>query len=89
MQTIWFEKHPGLFSEELGYYNFYGLYFSSILEVATFLKHVKGDPETQYNGTYYKGVKCLQDTTTGMIYMNNGVYLPDETFLDDYIKKYG
>lgn len=89
MQTIWFEKHPGLYSDEFDYYNFYGLYFNSILDVASFFKHIKCDPETRYEGFLYKGLNCLKDVSTDIIYINKGGYLPDETFLDDYIKRYG
>ena len=89
MQTIWFEKHPGLYSDEFDYYNFYGLYFNSILDVASFFKHIKCDPETRYEGFCYKGLNCLKDVSTDIIYINRGGYLPDKTFLDDYIKRYG
>lgn len=89
MQTVWFEKHRGLHSDEFNYYNFYGLYFNSILDVSSFLRHIKYDPETQYEGFCYKGLNCLKDVSTGIVYIDKGGYLPDETFLDDYIKRYG
>lgn len=89
MQKVHFEKHPGLYSDEFDYYNFYGLYFDTILQAAKFFKHIKCDPETQYEGFCYKGLNCLKDVSTGIIYIDNDGFLPDETFLDDYIKRYG
>lgn len=89
MQAVQFERHPGLYSTEFNYYNFYGLYFNNMLDVANFLKHIRYDPETQYEGFCYRGLKCLKDVSTEVVYINNGKYLPDETFLDDYIKRYG
>ena len=49
---------------------------------------IKYDPDTQYEGFCYKGLNCLKDMSTNIIYIEKG-YLPDETFLDDYIKRYG
>lgn len=89
MQTVQFERHPGLYSGEFDYYNFYGLYFNDILEVANFFKHIRCDPDTHYEGFCYRGLKCLKDVSTDIVYINNGGYFPDETFLDDYIKRYG
>ncbi len=86
MQKVWFERHPGLYSDEFDYYNFYGLYFDGILEAANFLKHVRGDPETQYEGWCDRGIKCLKDVSTGIVYINDGMYFPDEDILNDYIK---
>tara|TARA_Y100000389_G_scaffold177568_1_gene189932 strand:+ start:104 stop:412 length:309 start_codon:yes stop_codon:yes gene_type:complete len=89
MQKVWFEKHQGLYSEEFDYFNFYGLYFDGILQAANFFKHIKGDPEIQYEGWMEKGIKCLKDVETGIIYSDDGIHFPDEDFLKAYIKQYG
>ena len=89
MLKVSFERHPGFYSDDFDYYNFYGLYFESILTVAEFFRHIKYNPETEYEGNCYKGFNCLKDVSSGVIYLDNGVLLPDETFLDDYIKRYG
>lgn len=90
MQAVWFEKHPGLYNDEVDYYNFYGLCFRSILDVAGFFRHIRHDPGARYEGFCYKGrLNCLKDVSTGIVYIDRGGYLPDETFLDDYIKRYG
>lgn len=89
MQRVWFEKHPGLYSEELEYYSFYGLCFNSILDVAKFLKNVPYNIDFEYQGFYYKKLPCLLDVDSGIIYLDNGEYIPDKTFLDDYIRRYG
>ena len=88
MQKVGFEKHRGFYSEDFDYYNFYGLYFNNIFEVASFFRNIKYDPDTEYEGFCYKGLNCLKDMSTNIIYIEKG-YLPDETFLDDYIKRYG
>lgn len=89
MQKVHFEKHPGLYSDDFEYFNFYGLYFDTILQAAKFFKHIKYNSETTYEGFCRKKIKCLKEVSTGIIYIDNGGFLPDETFLDDYIKKYG
>ena len=89
MQKVQLDKHVGMHSNELNYFNFYGLYFDTILQAANFLKHIKYNSEITYEGFCHKKVKCLKEVSTGMIYLDNGGFLPDETFLDDYIKKYG
>ena len=89
MKTVYFEKHPGLYSEDLNYYNFYGLYFKDIFEVSRFFRHIKYDSETTYIGFRKRGINCLRDETTGIIYLYNGTYLPDESFLESYVKRFG
>ena len=61
MQKVWFERHPGLYSEEFEYFNFYGIYFNDILQAANFLKHIKYESDTQYEGWMERGIRCLKD----------------------------
>jgi hypothetical protein len=86
MQKVWFERHPGLYSDEFEYFNFYGIYFNDILQAANFLKHIKYESDTQYEGWMERGIRCLKDVETGIVYLDDGVKFPNEEFLKAYIK---
>ena len=81
-----FERHPGIYVEELDYFSFYGMMFETIFDVAKFLKHLPYDPTMYLTGLYHKGYKFLLDDDSGMVWTGHG-WLPDESFLDDYIRK--
>ena len=81
---VFFERHPGFYSESMDYYNFYGLYFDSIHEVADMLKRVRFKEHITLEGTFIKKHKCLRDVDTDMINFE-GQWFPDETFVEEYI----